>query len=130
MNFTSLDTMGKIIAMYIPIFTFFALGMEHSIVNAWIIPAGIFMGAKANFLDWVLWNVFPVFVGNFVGGSCLTGIFLFALHFEPQKENGNRDVEVALVEVKVHVEENSEEKQGADEINSFEKNKSQLLTYF
>jgi formate/nitrite transporter FocA (FNT family) len=41
---TSRSTLGKIAACWPPIFTFFALGYEHSVANMFIIPAGIFVG--------------------------------------------------------------------------------------
>ncbi|MEN3000960.1 MAG: formate/nitrite transporter family protein [Armatimonadota bacterium] len=66
------DTAGKIIAMWLPIFTFFALGFEHSVVNLFLIPAGMMMGASITAGDWWLWNQIPVTIGNIVGGALFT----------------------------------------------------------
>jgi len=37
----SRSTIGKVVAMWLPIATFFAHGYEHSIVNMFVIPAGM-----------------------------------------------------------------------------------------
>jgi formate/nitrite transporter len=68
----SKDTTGKILAMWLPIFTFFALGFEHSVVNLFLIPAGIMAGAPVSISDWWLWNQIPVTIGNIVGGMLFT----------------------------------------------------------
>jgi formate/nitrite transporter len=78
MGMTARSTIGKIAAAWLPIFIFFAQGFEHSIVNMFVIPAGMLMGAKVTIADWWLWNQIPVTIGNFVGGALFTG---FALYF-------------------------------------------------
>lgn len=77
MAFTSHSTMGKIAAMWLPVLTFFAQGFEHSVVNMFVIPTGMLLGAKVSFADWWLWNQLPVTLGNFVGGFLFTGLFLY-----------------------------------------------------
>ena len=77
MAMTSQSTLGKIAAAWLPIFTFFAQGFEHSVVNMFVIPTGMLMGAKVSITDWWLWNQIPVTLGNLVGGMVLTGLFLY-----------------------------------------------------
>ena len=77
MAFTSHSTIGKIVAMWLPILTFFAQGFEHSVVNMFMIPTGMLLGAKVSIADWWLWNQLPVTLGNFVGGFLFTGLFLY-----------------------------------------------------
>lgn len=77
MAMTSQSTLGKIAAAWLPIFTFFAQGFEHSVVNMFVIPTGMMMGAKVSMADWWLWNQIPVTLGNFVGGFVFTGLFLY-----------------------------------------------------
>ena len=72
--FASRSTAGKILAMWLPITTFFAHGYEHSIVNMFVIPAGMFLGAHVPLSTWWLWNQLPVTLGNIVAGVFLTGI--------------------------------------------------------
>ena len=43
---TTTSTIGKIACAYMPVFIFFAQGFEHSVVNMFIIPTGMMMGAK------------------------------------------------------------------------------------
>jgi len=77
---TTNSTIGKIAAAYMPVFIFFAQGFEHSVVNMFIIPTGMMMGAKISVAEWWLWNQIPVTVGNLVGGFIFTGLALYVTH--------------------------------------------------
>jgi formate/nitrite transporter len=77
MAFASTTTSGKIAAMWLPIMTFFGLGYEHAIVNMFVIPAGIWLGADITLTDWWLWNGLPVIAGNVLGGMVFTGFMLY-----------------------------------------------------
>lgn len=77
MAFTSRSTVGKIIAMWLPILIFFAQGFEHAVVNMFVIPAGMLLGAKVSLADWWVWNLLPVLAGNLIGGVTLTGLGLY-----------------------------------------------------
>ena len=77
MGLASTSTFGKIAAMWLPILIFFAQGFEHSVVNMFVIPAGMLMGAKVSLKDWWLSNQIPVTLGNFVGGYVFTGLALY-----------------------------------------------------
>ncbi|MBB6734851.1 formate/nitrite transporter family protein [Cohnella zeiphila] len=76
MAMSSTSTIGKIAAMWLPILTFFGQGFEHAVVNMFVIPAGMMLGAKVSVGDWWLWNQIPVLVGNFIGGALFTGVML------------------------------------------------------
>ncbi|PYX23115.1 MAG: formate transporter [Acidobacteria bacterium] len=76
----SRSTIGKIVAMWLPIMTFFAHGYEHSIVNMYVIPAGMLLGAPVSIGKWWLWNQIPVTVGNIVAGVVLTAWVLYATY--------------------------------------------------
>ncbi len=78
--FSSRGTIGKIAVMWLPILTFFALGYEHSVVNMFVIPTGIFFGAPISAGDWWLWNQIPVTIGNIVGGAVFTGLALYVTY--------------------------------------------------
>jgi len=73
----SRSTLGKIAAMWLPIMTFFALGYEHSIVNMYLIPAGMMLKAPVSFKSWWWWNQVPVTLGNIVSGALFTGVALY-----------------------------------------------------
>jgi formate/nitrite transporter FocA (FNT family) len=66
--------------MWLPIFTFFAQGFEHAVVNLFVIPSGIMFGANISITEWWLWNQFPVLLGNLTGGFLFTGLFLFLIY--------------------------------------------------
>jgi len=77
---TTNSTIGKIACAYMPVFIFFAQGFEHSVVNMFIIPTGMMMGAKITVAQWWLWNQIPVTLGNLVGGFIFTGLALYITH--------------------------------------------------
>jgi formate/nitrite transporter len=74
---TTTSTAGKVITAWLPIFVFFAQGFEHLVVNFFIIPAGMMMGAKVTIVDWIVWDVIPVTSGNIVGGFLFTGLAIY-----------------------------------------------------
>ena len=77
---TTTSTIGKIACAYMPILIFFAQGFEHSVVNMFVIPTGMMMGAKISIAEWWLWNQIPVTLGNLVGGFVFTGLALYVTH--------------------------------------------------
>lgn len=76
LGLSSTSTTGKIAAIWLPVSTFFALAFEHSIVNMFVIPTAIILGADISVQQWLQWNQFPVTLGNVVGGAVLTGLLL------------------------------------------------------
>lgn len=93
MSYASKNIIGKVFAIFFPIWLFITSGFEHSIANMYYIPAGIF--AKSNEawvaasgltteqlanLNWESFfanNLLPVTLGNLVGG----GIFVALLYW-------------------------------------------------
>jgi len=75
--FASRSTLGKVAAMWLPIMTFFAHGYEHSIVNMFVIPAGMFFHAPVSIEKWWWWNQVPVTIGNILSGALFTGTLLY-----------------------------------------------------
>ncbi len=81
---------GKIFAIFFPIWLFITSGFEHSVANMYYIPAGIFAKTNENYvalsglsqealqsLNWsnfFLSNLLPVTLGNIVGGGVLVGM--------------------------------------------------------
>src|SRR5579871_181604 len=80
----SRSTVGKVVAMWLPILTFFAQGFEHSIVNMFVVPAGMMFGAPVSIKNWLFWNQLPVTLGNIISGSFFTGLALYATYREKQ----------------------------------------------
>src|SRR5262249_5214395 len=81
--FASRSTIGKIAAMWLPIATFFAHGYEHSVVNMFLIPAGMMLGTPVSAGGWWFWNQIPVTLGNIVAGVVLTGMALSLSYPKP-----------------------------------------------
>ena len=80
MAMSSNSTVGKIVGAWLPIVTFFAQGYEHSVVNMFIIPTGMMLGAKVSIYEWWVWNQIPVTLGNLAGGLLFTGLALYATY--------------------------------------------------
>jgi len=76
----STSVSGKVLAMWMPIMVFFAMTFEHSVVNMFLFPSGILMGAHFNWADYFIWNEIPTIVGNIVGGLAFTGLTLYSTH--------------------------------------------------
>ena len=76
----SRSTVGKIVAMWLPIMTFFALGFEHSVVNMYVIPSGMLLGAPISMGQALFWNLLPVTFGNLAAGALFTGMALYATY--------------------------------------------------
>ncbi|MRN55235.1 formate/nitrite transporter family protein [Paenibacillus monticola] len=100
MALTSKSTSGKIMAMWLPILTFFGQGFEHTVVNMFVIPVGMMLGANVTFADWWIWNGIPVLVGNFIGGVVFTGIlfYLSQRSFKTGRASADKMISPSLVE--------------------------------
>jgi formate/nitrite transporter len=80
MSMVGQSTVSKIAAAWLPICIFFGLGYEHAVVNMFLIPAGMLLGAKTTADTWWLWNQIPVTLGNLVGGFLFTGLALYSTY--------------------------------------------------
>jgi len=76
LGLSSTSNTGKIAAVWLPVSTFFALALEHSVVNMFVIPSAILLGADISVGQWLWWNQLPVTLGNIIGGGVLTGLLL------------------------------------------------------
>jgi formate/nitrite transporter len=71
---------GKVIAMWMPIMVFFYMTFEHSVVNMFLFPSGLLLGANFSVMDYLIWNEIPTVIGNLVGGLTFTGLTLYTTH--------------------------------------------------
>lgn len=76
----STSVTGKALAMWMPIMLFFFMGFEHAVVNMFLFPAAITMGANFTVVDFFVWNEIPVLLGNLFGGLVLTALPLYYLY--------------------------------------------------
>ena len=67
-----------------PIIVFFYLGFEHSVVNMFLFPIGLMMGADFTLYQYIMWNEIPTVLGNLVGGLTLVGLVLYTTHVRTQ----------------------------------------------
>ncbi len=95
LGMSSTSTIGKIAAIWLPVSTFFALALEHSVVNMFVIPTAIILGADITVGQWLVWNQIPVTLGNIVGGAVLTGLLLHHCHRAPHPATGFESANVS-----------------------------------
>jgi formate/nitrite transporter len=107
MAYGAKDMVGKIAAIFSPIWLFVTSGFEHSIANMYYIPAGIMAKGNSDLVDAAValgvssekiytlgWSAFfinnliPVTFGNIVGG----GIFVAAIYWYVYIKNEKRSV--------------------------------------
>jgi formate/nitrite transporter len=80
MALVSTSVIGKVVGIWLPIFAFFALGLEHSVVNMFVIPAGILFSDSITIGDWWTWNEVTVTIGNMVGALVLVAMVMYHTH--------------------------------------------------
>jgi formate/nitrite transporter len=73
MSLASTSQIGRLFGAWLPILIFFGQGFEHAVVNMFVVPAGMLLGAHIDYGQWWLWNQIPVTIGNFVGGFVMVG---------------------------------------------------------
>jgi len=71
------NVLAKMVAMWLPIMLFFYMGFEHSIVNMFLFPSGLLLGADFTILDYLIWNEIPTVIGNLVGGLLFVALPLY-----------------------------------------------------
>ncbi|MGY3724083.1 formate/nitrite transporter [Granulicatella balaenopterae] len=75
------DSAGKILGIWFPVMVFVAIGFQHSVANAFVIPAAIFEGS----ITWMdfLYNFIPVYLGNIIGGAVfVSGFYYLSYHHD------------------------------------------------
>lgn len=79
-NMTARTVAGKVAAMWFPIFIFFALVFEHTVVNMFLFPLGMILGADFGIATWLNFNLIPTILGNIVGGLLFATVPLYLTH--------------------------------------------------
>lgn len=70
---------GKVIACFLPVAAFVALGYEHCVANMFFIPAGMLSGADVT-AAMLAANLAASTAGNIVGGALFVGTLTYGLH--------------------------------------------------
>jgi len=81
----SKNVSGMVIAMWMPIMLFFYMTFEHSIVNMFLFPCGLILGADFSIMEYLVWNEIPTILGNLAGGLLFTGLPLYFTHLKTLK---------------------------------------------
>jgi formate/nitrite transporter len=93
---TADNVIGKFFGIWFPIMAFVSSGFEHCVANMYFLPAGKFLidwypaviAKKGGLLlangglswsDVWLWNIFPVTLGNIIGGFLFIGVAYFLM---------------------------------------------------
>ena len=79
-SYASNSFAGKLLAIWGPTVLFFSQGFEHAVVNMFVIPVGMLLGANVTASSWWVWNQIPVTLGNLVGGMLFTGMAIYLTH--------------------------------------------------
>ncbi|WP_100065911.1 formate/nitrite transporter family protein [Miniphocaeibacter massiliensis] len=75
---TSVNSMaGKVFGLWFPVMIFIVIGFQHSIANAFIIPAAMFSGESTITIFQFAMNFASVFLGNVIGGAIIVAIPVF-----------------------------------------------------
>lgn len=93
------DIVGKLLAIFFPIWAFVVAGYEHCVANMYYIPAGIFAASNPDYaakaeelygitaeqcasvsIGGLVHNLIPVTLGNIVGGSVCLGCLCFLIY--------------------------------------------------
>ncbi|WP_247738764.1 formate/nitrite transporter family protein [Shimia sp. R9_2] len=67
------STLGMILSIVWPVSAFVAIGLEHSIANMYLIPAGALSGVEVSFAA-LMGNLVPVLIGNIIGGAGIVAL--------------------------------------------------------
>ncbi|MGM9885630.1 MULTISPECIES: formate/nitrite transporter family protein [unclassified Lactococcus] len=75
LSFGAKDTAGKLLAIWFPTMAFVAIGFQHSVANAFVLPAAIFAG-HVSWLQFIQ-NFVLVYAGNIIGGVVFVAGFYY-----------------------------------------------------
>lgn len=85
LGYSAKDIIGKCIGIWIPVMLFVTLGYEHSIANMYFIPTAIYSGVDISWTDFILNNLIPSTLGNFIGGAVFVGAAYWYLFLKKEK---------------------------------------------
>ncbi len=108
MAYGTKDMMGRLFAIFFPIWLFITSGFEHSVANMYYIPMGILakgnvdmvsqamsLGATSAQIEGLNWanffagNLLPVTLGNIVGGVLFTGLAYWFVYINKKEAAKN-----------------------------------------
>ncbi|WP_148715979.1 formate/nitrite transporter family protein [Chitinolyticbacter meiyuanensis] len=87
-GYSARDTLGRMVAIWLPVMAFVALGLEHSIANMFFIPAAMLAGLDVSWGQFIWANLVPATLGNLVGGAVVFGL-AYAVLYPAKQPAGN-----------------------------------------
>ncbi len=78
MSLATRNATGKAVAVALPVAAFITIGLEHSVANLYLLPAGLASGAAGGFAD-LMGNLPAVLLGNLIGAGVVAGLYACAL---------------------------------------------------
>jgi formate/nitrite transporter len=90
------SVIDKVVAIVFPISAFVAAGFEHSVANMYFIPMAMLIqefgnvGGNVAPITWagLAGNLFPVILGNIMGGSVLVGLVYHVIYRRDKSQDG------------------------------------------
>ena len=84
------DLNSKIVAIYLPIWLFVAVGYEHSIANMFTVQMGMLLGANLSVGKYIYSVLIPVTLGNIVRGGFFVGFIYWYLYLAGKDDINTR----------------------------------------
>lgn len=82
----SLDIISKIFSCWFPIMLFVLCGYEHSVANMFFLPLAKFVGGNISWAQIFFKNLFPVTLGNLIGGAIIIPFTYVHSYMQLQKK--------------------------------------------
>jgi formate/nitrite transporter len=92
------DLLGKIVGIWIAIWTFVGMGYQHSVANYLLVPIGMFYGGTDFSVGKFIWNsCIPVTIGNILGGAFFGAFTMWMVYgrHEPSVKEMERNTKEA-----------------------------------
>lgn len=95
MSLTARSAGGKLAGLWLPVTTFVALDLEHSVANMFLIPYGMMAGATelhgVGLYDLLVGNLAPCVLGNLVGAAVFVSFLPWYTDWYPNVRNKARN---------------------------------------
>jgi hypothetical protein len=79
------DVAGKVLAIFLPISAFVAMGYEHCIANQFVLPLSVQLGSGLTLGQILGSNLVPATLGNIIGGAFFTATAYSLAYGSPER---------------------------------------------